>query len=36
MTLLYTGEEAIYVIEHGLLVVCAIVYIVSTIVDRYY
>ena len=36
MTLLYTGEQAIYAIEHGLLIVCAILYIVSTVFDRYY
>ena len=34
MTLLYTGEQAIYVIEHTLLIICAIVYVVTTLFDR--
>jgi hypothetical protein len=36
MTLLYCGEQVLHSIEHGLLVVCAILYIVTTVFDYYY
>ena len=36
MTLLYTGEQALYAIEHSLIIICAVIYIVTAIFDRYY
>ena len=36
MILLYTGEQALYVIEHSLIMTCAVIYIVTAIFDRYY
>ena len=35
MIFLYSGAQALYVIEHTLLILCAVIYVVTAVFDRY-